>query len=152
MRRKEKAISDPSGIDAVIEKAGVCRLGMVDGNSPYVVPLCFGYQDGVLYFHSALKGLKIDIIGSNPNVCVEFDVDAEPVDADKACDWSMKFKSVIGFGKAVLIDDPDEKRDALSIIMSHYSDQPFQFPENKLAATAVIKVKIDRMTGKQSGF
>ena len=52
MRRKDKEISDESGIRAIIKKAFVCRLGMVNGNKPYLVPLCFGYDDNVLYFHT----------------------------------------------------------------------------------------------------
>ncbi len=152
MRRKKKEISDESGIIAIIEKANVCRLGMVDGNKPYVVPLCFGYNDKVLYFHGSLKGLKIDLIRKNPNVCFEFDLIAETIESENACDWSMKYQSVIGFGKAVFIESSDQKRKALSVIMSHYSDRPFQFPENMLKATAVIKVEIESMTGKHSGF
>jgi len=59
---------------------------------------------------------------------------------------------LVGFGKAKLIEDLAEKRDALGIIMAQYSDQQFQFPENKIEATVVIKVEIESMTGKQSGF
>jgi hypothetical protein len=64
----------------------------------------------------------------------------------------MKFQSVIGFGKAVFIDDPDEQREALDCIMKHYSDQSFLFSDSVLKATTVIKIKVNRMTGKQSGF
>jgi nitroimidazol reductase NimA-like FMN-containing flavoprotein (pyridoxamine 5'-phosphate oxidase superfamily) len=152
MRRKKKEIADESGIIAIIEKASVCRLGMVDGNKPYIVPVCFGYHDNVLYFHGSLKGLKIDLIRKNPNVCFEFDLIAETIESENACDWSMKYQSVIGFGKAVFIESSDEKRKALSIIMAHYSDRQFQIPENSLKATAVIKVKIESMTGKHSGL
>jgi len=152
MRRKKKEISDESGIMAIIEKANVCRLGMVNGNKPYIVPVCFGYHDNALYFHGSLKGLKIDLIRKNPNVCFEFDLIAETIESENACDWSMKYQSVIGFGKAVFIESSDEKRKALSVIMAHYSDRPFQFPENMLKATAVIKVQIESMTGKHSGF
>ena len=152
MRRKDKEISDKSGIKAIIEKANVCRLGMVNGNKPYIVPLCFGYQDNVLYVHGTLKGRKIDCIRNNPNVCFEFDIVSETLDSESACDWSMKYQSVIGFGKAVFIENEDEKRKALSIIMGQYTDRLFQFPENMLKATAVIKVEIESMTGKHSGF
>ena len=149
MRRKDKEISDESSIKAIIEKANVCRLGMVNGNKPYIVPLCFGYHDNVLYFHSSLKGLKIDLIRKNPNVCVEFDLITETVESENACDWSMKYQSVIGFGKAALIESLDEKRKAVSIIMAQYSDRQFQFPENMLRSTALIKVEIESITGKQ---
>ena len=152
MRRKEKEISDASGIKAIIKKANVCRLGMVHENKPYIVPLCFGYRDPDLFFHGSLKGRKIDLLRKNPNVCFEFDLIAEPVASESACDWGMKYKSVIGFGKAVFIEGSDEKRKALRIIMAQYSDRPFQFPENMLKATAVIKVEIESMTGKFSGL
>ena len=64
----------------------------------------------------------------------------------------MEYQSIIGFGKAVFIEESDEKRNAISIIMGQYSELPFQFPENKLKATAVIKVEIESLTGKQSVF
>ena len=152
MRRKDKKISDKSDIKAIIEKAKVCRLGMVNGNKPYIVPLCFGYRDNAFYFHGSLKGMKIDLIRENPNVCFEFDLLTETIESENACDWSMKYQSVIGFGKAGFIEGSDEKRKAISIIMGQYSELPFQFPENKLKATAVIKVEIESLTGKQSGL
>lgn len=123
-----------------------------NGNKPYIVPLCFGYQDNALYFHSALKGQKIGCTRNNPNVCFEFDLIAETKESENACDWSMKYQSVIGFGKAAFIEDSDEKRQALSTIMAQYSEQQFQFPENKVKATAIIKVEIESTTGKQSGL
>ena len=64
----------------------------------------------------------------------------------------MMFQSVIGFGKASFVDGLELKRQALGIIMAQYSDKLFEFPENKVNATAVIKVEIEKMTGKQSGF
>jgi hypothetical protein len=152
MRRKDKEVSDESAIRAIIEKATVCRLAMVEGNKPYIVPLCFGFHDNVLYFHGSLKGKKIELLRENPNVCFEFDLIAEPVESEKACGWSMKYQSVIGFGKAIFMESSEEKRKAMSIIMAQYSDRPFQFPDDMIAATSVIKVEIESMTGKHSGF
>jgi len=152
MRRKDKEITSESEIKAIIKKAGVCRLGMVNGNKPYIVPLCFGYHDNNLYFHGTLKGQRIDILRKNPNVCFEFDLITEPVESENPCDWGMKYQSVIGFGKAVFIDRLDEKHKALSIIMAQYSKRQFQFPENSLKITSVFKVEIESMTGKHSGF
>jgi len=152
MRRQDKEIQNESEIKAIIKKSGVCRLGMINGNNPYIVPLCFGYHDNVLYFHSSLKGKKIDILQKNPNVCFEFDLITEPVESENPCDWSMKYQSVIGFGKVVFIESLDEKHKALNIIMAQYSKRPFQFPENKLKVISVFKVEIESMTGKHSGF
>ncbi|MBW1659162.1 MAG: pyridoxamine 5'-phosphate oxidase family protein [Deltaproteobacteria bacterium] len=152
MRRKDKEITDATAIRSIIEKARVCRIGMVDGNRPYVVPVSFGYHDNILYFHGALKGRKVELLRKNPNICFEFDLLAEPIESETACDWSMRYQSVIGFGQAVFIEDPDEKRKALGAIMAQYTDREFQFPEKMLKATCVIKIEVEQMTGKQSGF
>jgi len=150
MQRKEKEITDPTEHEAIIAKAKVCRLAMVDGNSPYIVPLSFGYEKNTLYFHGALKGKKIDLIRKNPNICFEFDHLIETVASEKACSWSVKFQSIIGFGTASLLEKTEEKQRALAIIMAQYSDKQYTFPEKMLNATAVIKVTIESLTGKQS--
>ncbi len=150
MRRKEKEIMKKSEIEAVIKKSLVCRLGLSDNNTPYIVPLCFGYKDNTLYVHGSLKGRKIDMIQKNQNVCFEFDIDTQIVEDENACKWAMKYRSVIGFGKALFLKEPDEKQKALEIIMDQYSDRSFKFPEKSINGTAVIKIEIESMTGKQS--
>ncbi len=152
MRRKEKEITEQSEIEAIIRKSIVCRLGLSDGNVPYIIPLSFGYQDGNIYFHSALKGNKIDILRKNQNVCFEFDADVEVKESENPCDWGVKFQSVIGFGKALFIEDMEEKRKALNIIMRQYSEGSFNFSDNRINGVAVIRVDIKSMTGKRSGF
>lgn len=150
MRRSEKEITDESAIEAIINSSIVCRLALSDGDQPYIVPLSFGYQDRILYFHSALEGKKIDIIKKNNRICFEFDVNTEIIEAEKACKWGLKYQSVIGFGKAVFVEDFEEKQKALSIIISQYSNRNFQFPDKAIKKTVIIKIEIESMTGKHS--
>lgn len=151
MRRKDKQINDIAAIEDILSKASVCRLGLCENNQPYVVPLCFGYKDNTLYFHCAGQGKKLDILRKNNNVCFEVDIERELIKADQACDWGMKYKSVIGFGKAVFIKDVEQKRKALDIIMQQFSKDTFEYSSNTIKNIVVIKVKIESMTGKQSG-
>ena len=151
MRRKDKEITDRTEIESIILRSSVCRLALADQNQPYIVPLSFGYRDNKLYFHSAPSGKKLEIIKKNNRVCFEFDIDCEAITSDKACKWGMKYKSVIGFGTASFIENFDSKCRALDIIMRQYSDGSFEYPENKVKDTVVIKVEIEHMTGKQSG-
>jgi len=139
-------------IEAIIRKATVCRLGMLDGNTPYIVPLCFGYRDNTLYFHGSMKSRKAELVNKHPKVCFEFDILAEPISALDPCDWNMRYQSVVGFGKACVVEAAGEKRRALEIITAQYAKGSYSFTEPKLKATMVIKVTIDTMTGKQSGF
>jgi len=150
MRRKDKEITDNAEIESIIRRSMVCRLAMTDKNRPYIVPLCFGYKDHTLYFHSAGHGKKLDMLKKNHSVCFEFDIDYELIKSDKACEWGMTYKSVIGFGKASFIKDPESKRRALNIIMLHYSGESFDYPEAKIKNTVVFKVNIEHMTGKYS--
>ena len=151
MRKKDKEIKDVAAIKDILSKALVCRLALCENNQPYVVPLCFGYKDNALYLHCAGQGKKLDIIRKNNNVCFELDIDIELVKGEQPCNWGMKYKSVIGFGKAVFIEDADLKRKALDIIMRNFSGKTFEYPEQVVKNTTVIKVEIENMTGKQSG-
>ena len=152
MRRKDKEIQARDEIVEIIEKTTVCRLGLCRDNSPYVVPLNFGYRDGCLYIHCAKEGRKMDMIRANPRICFEIDTDLEVIRAEKPCDWGMKFASVIGFGTASVLEEPEEKKGGLDAIMEHYSSKPQQpYPESYLKHTAVIRVEVEEMTGKRSG-
>lgn len=151
MRKKDKEIKDIAAIEEILTRAVVCRLGLCETNQPYVVPLCFGYKDNTLYFHCANQGKKLDILRTNNNVCFEVDIDSRVIKADQPCDWGMKYKSVIGFGKAMFIEDVESKRKALNVIMQQYSEKSFEYPEEAIRNTVVIKVEIKSMTGKQSG-
>lgn len=53
MRRQEKEIRDITEIEAIIGRAEVMRMGLSDYGSPYIVPVCFGYEHKVLWIHSA---------------------------------------------------------------------------------------------------
>lgn len=151
MRRKEQEITDKAAIEAIIHRASVCRLGMSKGDEPYVVPLCFGYEDNALYFHSAREGKKIDILRENSRVCFELDVDPEIKESNRACKWGIRYLSVIGYGKASLIEDQELKQKMLSVIMAHYSNRSFSFEEGAVKKALVIRVDIESMTGKRSG-
>ena len=150
MIRKDREITDFTEIESIIRRSTVCRLALADQNQPYIVPLSFGYKDNRLYFHSASKGRKIDMLKKNSRVCFEFDIDYEIIKADKACDWGMRYKSVIGFGKASFVEGAESMRRALDVIMAQYGDGPFSYPENRMKNMVVIQVDIESMSGKRS--
>jgi len=152
MRKKEKEITAPAEIEAIIQRSQVCRLGMSDHGTPYIVPLCFGYRDRTLYFHSAREGKKIDILRGNDRVCVEFDLDGELVTAAEACKFDMKFRSVVAFGRASLVEDLEERSRGLEVIMHHYAGKSFAYPDEIVGKTMVIKVEIESWTGKKAGY
>ena len=151
MRKTEREIKSRAEIDAVIRQSRVCRLGMIDGPDPYIVPLCFGYDGQTLCFHCAREGRKLEILRRNPRVCFEFDILEKMIEAPAACDWGLRYRSVMGTGLATVVEELAEKRKALALIMAQYAgDRSFTFPEEVAKRTAVFQVKIATISGKQS--
>ncbi len=151
MRRQDKEIKDKAEMEEIVKKVKVCRIAMCDGNIPYVVPVNFGYKDNSFYFHSASEGRKIEILRRNNNVCVEMDLEHEIIIGKMPCASGTKYKSVIGFGKAFVIENVEEKKTAMSIIFNHCSDgKTFEFQERHLKRVTLFKIVIDQITGKNS--
>ena len=152
MRRTDKEIKDRQQIDAIIKKANCCRIGLVDGIYPYIIPVNFVVNNNHLYFHSAKEGKKIDILRKNNSVCFEMDIEGEIVGGQRACSWGMKYVSVIGFGQAFFIEDNPGKKKALDILMEKYAGRiGFSYADDELDKIIIIDIKIDTMSGKQSG-
>ena len=71
-------------------------------------------------------------------------------ESDKACSFTMKYKSVMGRGLATLIDDRAAKVKALDVIMRHYSKGEFSYDPARVDKTVIIKIEIQSLTGKKS--
>ena len=152
MRRNDKEISEQKILDEIMKKAQVCRLAVSYQNMPYIVPMCFGYEDQVLYFHSAPEGLKLSILRENPQACFEVDIDTQVVPGDQGCNWTMRYRSVIGFGEVEFIEELEDKRKGLKIIMQQYADKGTSFMDAGLSGVTLFKLNINTMMGKKSGY
>jgi len=147
-----REITDIDEIEEIIRKAICCRIGLVDNDGPYIVPVCFGYERSALYFHGALAGRKVELIRKNSKVCFEIDTDVEMVNVETLCDSVVKYRSVIGVGRAYILEDDEEKSHGLNLITKQYTKGDFSFPKSELDKTLVVKVDIKSVTGKQSGY
>jgi nitroimidazol reductase NimA-like FMN-containing flavoprotein (pyridoxamine 5'-phosphate oxidase superfamily) len=150
MRKANREIKDKAAIRAVMEEALVCRIGLSDDGMPYIVPMNFGLGENCLYLHCATEGRKLDIIRRNNRICFEMDLLRGIRQGQESCGWGARYESVIGFGRAVFMDDPAEKRSALDRIMEHCgATGPFSYPDETLARTAVIRIDIESVMGKR---
>jgi nitroimidazol reductase NimA-like FMN-containing flavoprotein (pyridoxamine 5'-phosphate oxidase superfamily) len=111
----------------------------------------FAYADKKLYFHSAREGRKLDLIRHNPRVGFALAIEtAVAVTGDGPCGWTMRYRSVVGRGRAVIVEDGLEKIGALDLIMAHYGGPTDGYDPRRVAAIAVIRVDIETMAGKRS--
>lgn len=78
-------ITERAVIDDILNRAQTGRLGLCDGDEPYIVPVNFGWDGRAIYCHGAGQGRKIEIIGKNPRAAFETTVDEELVRGDEAC-------------------------------------------------------------------
>lgn len=154
VRRHDKEVTDPEVIRDILKKSLVCHLALVDEGKPYMVSMNYGFRDDVIYMHCALEGRKVDILRANQDVCFMVYYGNRLTTGPDACgDWTMKYKSVTGFGKASLIEKDEDKEAPLQVIMDHYTTRgPFEFTPERVAETLVIRVEIEEMTGKISGY
>ena len=136
-------------IEAVIKKAVYFHVAFSVDDQPYVVPLNFGFKDGVFYVHSKPHGKKLAMLAKNPKVAFSLQTDVEPLhDAEKAENCSMRYMSIMGEGLAQLVQDQDEKMMALDAICEQYDLEPYEYNEKMLASIAIIKIVPETMTGK----
>jgi uncharacterized protein len=150
MRRKDREITDQSTIDQIIAESKFCRMALCDNGRPYIVPLCYGYKDKTLYAHSASEGHKIDILRNNNLVCIEFESGAQVVENPIACKWKLRYKSVIAWGMVAFIEDKEEKRRGLDIIMANYGPGRFEYSQDSSDKIVVYKIPFETMTCKIS--
>ena len=176
MRRKDREVLGDENIAKIIEQCTTCHVAMVDdanADMPYVIPLSFGYSlnDSVLelYFHCAHVGKKLDCIRKNPNVafsmCVENRIE---IHEEAYCKSGRFYASVVGQGKAEIVEDVAEKCRGLSLLMkrqaassvhspqssgSAHSTQSaiphkFEFTPEQAASVTVFKITSTNFTGK----
>ena len=153
MRRNEKQIQNRIEIDEIIKKSQVCRLALTKDNIPYIVPVSFGFDGKSLFIHTALNGKKIDFIEANNLVCFEFDSQVKTEEHETIpCKWTAAYRSIIGYGKMIEIENLDERIMAINHIMLHYSGKEWGFNEEMLKRVKLWKIEIEEISGKVSGY
>jgi uncharacterized protein len=153
VRRNDKEIIDLNEIEAIINRNIICRLALSCDGAPYIVPLNYGYENNMLYFHCFSEGKKIEIIRKNSKACFEISEDIEIVKSEIPCDFGTRYKSVIGKGNIELVENKNEKIKGLNIIMKQHTGKAgFEFDERRVDKIILLKLKINNITGKKSGY
>lgn len=140
-------------ICAVLDKCRTLHLGLVEDGRVYIVPLNYGWTEEngryILYAHSAAEGRKIDLIRGGADVGFEMETGVEYFDADTACGWGNRYESIIGEGRATLLETPEEKRQALAAIMAHYSARKdYTFEDAMVNLVQVIQIDVTALSCK----
>jgi nitroimidazol reductase NimA-like FMN-containing flavoprotein (pyridoxamine 5'-phosphate oxidase superfamily) len=152
MRRKDREITDKNEIDAIIRSGNIMHIALVDGDTPFLVPVFYGFDGESLYFHSAKAGSKIEIMKRNNKVCFEISIDHGIIEDTSPCDFEAKHRTVIGLGKAIIVDNDIEKVKALDLVVAGITSKRFEYPVANLNRTAIFRIDIESIKGKKHGF
>lgn len=157
MRRSDREVTGLANILAILDKCDAMRIGLCDDNKPYIVPMNFAYETAngevFIYLHCASKGRKLDIIAKNNNVCFETDCSYKTLKAEKACDWSAEYQSVIGEGNIAVLADEVQKISALNLLMKrHGFEGTPDYSQRDLVAVTVLRITVREITGKSKGY
>ena len=153
MRRKDREVTEIDDILRIVDSAKILHLSLFDGEYPYIVPLHYGYEysDNTLtfYMHGAKEGRKLDLIRSNPHVCIELECDVELVSGgENPCKYGSAYASVIGRGIAEIVEDDQEKVKGLELLMKNQTGRTFRIDPRMAASVAVLKVSLSGFTAK----
>ena len=152
MTKRERQITDPQQILHILDTARVLHLGLAVDNEPYVVPMNYGYtmEDGklVLYLHSAVRGKKLDMLQANPRVFFEMDCDLVPFEGKVPCQYGLTYSSLMGRGTACIVEDVEEKKKAMTVLMKTQTGKDFRFEDRLVSIVAVIRIDVLEYTAK----
>lgn len=151
MRRKRQQLTEAECIEILVKNTSGVLAVFGDSGYPYAVPLSYVYDNGLLYFHCAKSGHKLDAIKACDKVsfCV--------IDQDLVVpqEYTTYFRSVIVFGRASIVDQEDELRGAIEkLAIKYYPDDSIENRnsaiEKEYRAMCMVKIQIEHISGKEA--
>ena len=152
MTKRELQVTDLNEIKAILDTAKVLHLALAVDNEPYIVPMNYGYilegEKLTFYLHGAQRGKKLDMLRANPRVFFEIETDVMPFAGVMPCQYGMVYSSVMGKGTASIVEDVEEKKKAMSILMKTQTGKDFEFNDRLVSIVAVIRIDVAEYTAK----
>ena len=153
MRRKDREVTDFETILGIIDECNIIRIGLADGDFPYIVPLNFGYtvsdKQIEFYVHGAMAGRKYELMNRNRKCSFELDIPLELDCMVEKKDVTMRYKCVMGTADITFLEG-EEKQNAIDhIVMNRYKEtRNFDYNRKMVAVTAVAKLTVTDLTAK----
>lgn len=153
MFKKEKEITDVEVLFDVLKKGKYASIALSEKNKPYIVTMNYGYdaEKKALYFHCALKGLKLDILSQNPRVCATVMEDH----GYKMDECSHAYRSIVFWGTLKVVQDLEEKKYGMEVLFRHLETNPDPIRERNFkterdySKVNILRLNIEEITGKQ---
>ena len=152
VREPQRAVYDREAIYKILDEGFVCHVGFTADGQTYVIPTMYARVDGAIYFHGSAASRMLRGVGSGLNVCVTVTLADGLVLARSVFNHSMNYRSVVALGTAVIVEERDEKLDALRafterILPGRWNDAR-QPNEKELKATSILRLPLTEVSAK----
>src|SRR5258705_1767846 len=151
-RLAKRGVYDKAQIDAILDDGYLCHVGFVVDGQPYVIPTGYARSGDRIYLHGSAARSMVGTVDQGVDVCVTVTLVDGFVLARSAFHHSMNYRSVVVLGKARLVTDPGEKRNALRSFTNHIVpgrwEEVRQPTEQELKATSVLVLQLDEGSAK----
>jgi hypothetical protein len=156
----ERVIEDRREMEQILRSAKVGRLCFCLNGMPFIIPLNFAFDNGTIYIHGSDQGLRTESLLEHPTVCFEVDEFQGTLPASMPCEFDTAYRNVVAYGTAQPLQSIDEKLHAFRLIVTKYAGEEAtdtltrsevdKYRSSRSRETAVVKIQIERMTGKHS--
>lgn len=152
VREAHRGIYDREAVYQILDEGFLCHVGFVADGQPFVIPTSYGRKDASLYIHGSAASRMLRQMKDGVPVCVTVTLLDGLVLARSVFNHSMNYRSVVVLGKAVLVEDGEEKLEALRLLSEHiipgrWADAR-QPNERELKQTSVLKLPIEEFSAK----
>jgi nitroimidazol reductase NimA-like FMN-containing flavoprotein (pyridoxamine 5'-phosphate oxidase superfamily) len=152
VREPHRGVYDRETINNILDEGFVCHVGFTLEEQPYVIPTMYARVRDSIYFHGSAASRMLRGASSGIPVCVTVTLIDGLVLARSVFNHSMNYRSVVALGKAVLVDAPAEKIEALrafteKILPGRWNDAR-QPNEKELKATSILRLPLTEVSAK----
>jgi uncharacterized protein len=151
-REPQRGVYDRETIDAILDEALVCHLGFAVDGQPYVIPTLHARVGDRLYVHGSAASRMLRHAASDVRICVTVTLLDGLVLARSVFNHSIDYRSVVVLGTPTLVEDVDEKREALRAFTEHVApgrwEEARQPTDQELKATWILSVPLDEASAK----
>ncbi len=152
MRRNDREITDFDGIINIIDSCEILRIGLSDGEYPYIVPVNFAYSVEenkiFFYFHGAQAGRKYELLRKNGVCSFECDIPLGIKLSREKSSATMRYRSVMGKARAEFLEG-QKKYEALDMLMARSPiTRDFEYNKETVSRTAVIRLEVTEIAAK----
>ena len=143
---------DRAAVFQILDEAFICHVGFIADGKPVVIPTSYGRIGDDLYIHGSAASRMLRSLEEGIDVCVTVTLIDGLVLARSAFHHSINYRSVVIFGNATVVNNPDEKMSALQAFTDHVVSGRWADvrppDEGELRATLVLKLPLVEVSAK----